>query len=64
THGWMYGDVINEEKGEGGFGYDPLFIPEGYQNNLGILKNDVKKELSHRSKALKLAMKVIEIIKK
>jgi XTP/dITP diphosphohydrolase len=64
THGWMYGDVIDEEKGDGGFGYDPLFIPEGYQNTLGILKNNIKKELSHRNKALKLAMKVIEVILK
>jgi len=64
THGWMYGTVINEEQGEGGFGYDPLFIPDGYENTLGILENNVKKELSHRSKALALAMKVIGVILK
>jgi XTP/dITP diphosphohydrolase len=64
THGWMYGDVINEEQGEGGFGYDPLFIPDGYENTLGILENTVKKELSHRSKALSLAMKIIGVILK
>lgn len=64
THGWMYGDVINQEIGEGGFGYDPMFIPDGYENTLGILENDVKKELSHRSKALALAMKVIGVILK
>jgi XTP/dITP diphosphohydrolase len=64
THGWMYGNVINEEIGEGGFGYDPLFIPEGYENTLGILGNDVKKILSHRSKALELAMKVIGVLLK
>ena len=64
THGWMHGDVINQEKGDGGFGYDPLFIPEGYENTLGTLENSVKKELSHRSKALVLAMKVIAVILK
>lgn len=64
THGWMYGTVINEEKGDGGFGYDPLFIPDGYKNTLGILENSIKKELSHRSKALSLAMKVIGVILK
>ena len=64
THGWMYGEVINEEKGDGGFGYDPLFIPDGYENTLGILENNIKKELSHRSKALSLAMKVIGVILK
>ncbi|PIF04242.1 MAG: non-canonical purine NTP pyrophosphatase [Arcobacter sp.] len=64
THGWMYGKVIDEEKGEGGFGYDPLFIPDGYQDTLGVLDLSVKKELSHRSKALSLAMKVIDVILK
>jgi XTP/dITP diphosphohydrolase len=64
THGWMHGDVINEEKGEGGFGYDPLFIPNGYNETLGTLDVGVKKELSHRSKALSLAMKVISVILK
>ena len=64
THGWMHGDVINEEQGDGGFGYDPLFIPDGNEYTLGTLENSVKKELSHRSKALALAMKVIEVILK
>jgi len=64
THGWMHGDVINEEIGQDGFGYDPLFIPEGFENTLGILEKSVKKDLSHRSKALSLAMKVIGVILK
>jgi len=64
THGWMYGDVINEEIGKDGFGYDPLFIPKGFENTLGILEKSVKKDLSHRSKALALAMKVIGVILK
>ena len=64
THGWMYGDVINELKGQGGFGYDPLFIPNGYKDTLGILDNSIKKELSHRSRALFLAMKIIKVLLK
>ena len=64
THGWMYGDVINEVRGECGFGYDPLFIPNGYADTLGILDNSVKKELSHRSKALRLAKRIIGVILK
>ena len=64
THGWMYGDVIDKEIGDGGFGYDPLFIPDGYYNTLGILENKVKKELSHRTKALALAMKLIKVLLK
>eukprot|EP01156_Anaeramoeba_ignava_P004197 Anaeramoba_ignava/a227950_35.p1 GENE.a227950_35~~a227950_35.p1 ORF type:complete len:204 (-),score=5.05 a227950_35:150-761(-) len=59
THGWMHGEVIDEAKGNGGFGYDPMFIPNGYDKTLGELPDEVKKELSHRSKGLKLAMKLI-----
>ena len=62
VHGWMHGDVINKEMGAEGFGYDPMFIPAGYDKTLGELPHEVKKEFSHRSKALKLAKKVLEVI--
>jgi len=63
VHGWMYGDVITELRGENGFGYDPIFIPAGFEQTLGELGNDVKKKLSHRSKALELAKILIDQIK-
>ncbi len=62
VHGWMHGDVINKELGTGGFGYDPMFIPHGFDKTLGELAPEVKKEFSHRSKALNLAMKVLDVI--
>ena len=62
VHGWMHGDVINKEIGSGGFGYDPMFIPHGFDKTLGELAPEVKKEFSHRSKALNLAMKVLDVI--
>ncbi len=62
VHGWMHGVVINEEIGKEGFGYDPIFIPDGFDKTLGELPHEVKKEFSHRSKALKLAKKVLEVI--
>lgn len=62
VHGWMHGMVINKEIGEGGFGYDPMFIPNGFDKTLGELNHEIKKEFSHRSKALKLAIKVLEVI--
>ena len=62
VHGWMHGDVINKEIGNGGFGYDPMFIPHGFDKTLGELAPEIKKEFSHRSKALALAMKVLEVI--
>lgn len=59
VHGWMYGEVIDHVQGSGGFGYDPMFIPQGYKQTLGELDGNIKKELSHRSKALKLAKKIL-----
>lgn len=62
VHGWMHGEVINKEFGTGGFGYDPMFIPNGFDKTLGELDFSVKKEFSHRTKALKLAKKVLDVI--
>ena len=62
VHGWMHGIVANKEVGENGFGYDPMFIPNGFDKTLGELPNEIKKEFSHRSKALKLAKKVLDVI--
>lgn len=62
VHGWMHGTVISREIGEGGFGYDPMFIPNGFEKTLGELPLEVKKEFSHRSKAIKLAKKVLDVI--
>ncbi len=63
VHGWMYGKVITTPRGENGFGYDPIFIPEGYDKTLGELGDEVKKKLSHRFKALQLAKIVLGSIK-
>lgn len=60
VHGWMYGTALTEAQGEGGFGYDPMFIPLGYDKTLGELDDEIKKKLSHRSKALSLARKVLK----
>ena len=62
VHGWMHGNVLNKEIGENGFGYDPMFIPNGFDKTLGELGAEIKKEFSHRSKALKLAKKVLAVI--
>ena len=47
------GHIIEEERGDNGFGYDPLFVPEGYGSTFGMLSPDVKNEISHRALALK-----------
>ncbi|HEX5710824.1 MAG TPA: RdgB/HAM1 family non-canonical purine NTP pyrophosphatase [Sulfuricurvum sp.] len=63
VHGWMHGEVITSPRGENGFGYDPMFIPDGFDQTLGELRSEVKVELSHRSKALHLAKILIDQIK-
>ena len=62
VHGWMYGTALTQAKGDGGFGYDPMFVPSGYSKTLGELEMQIKKKLSHRSKALSLAEIILKTI--
>lgn len=64
VHGWMHGDVIDESRGDKGFGYDGMFIPKGYDKTLGELEDDVKSAISHRAKALALAKPIINMLRK
>lgn len=63
VHGWMHGDVIDEARGDKGFGYDPMFIPSGMDLTLGELDDDVKSKISHRGKALELAKPIINMLR-
>jgi len=64
VHGWMHGDVLSATRGEKGFGYDPMFIPNGYTQTLGELDDKVKKSISHRAKALELAKPIIQMLQR
>ena len=50
--GIVKGVIAKQASGSGGFGYDPLFIPEGYNNTFGELPKEIKLRLSHRSRAI------------
>jgi len=50
--GTVPGHIAYEERGNNGFAYDPLFIPEGYDNTFGELTTDEKNEFSHRRRSL------------
>jgi XTP/dITP diphosphohydrolase len=50
--GVVRGKVVLEERGESGFGYDSLFIPQGYTETFGELQSEIKNSLSHRGRAL------------
>ena len=52
--GTCEGRIAFEPRGTGGFGYDPLFIPQGHDLTLGELSEEVKNGLSHRARALAL----------
>lgn len=50
--GAVEGAIIQSEKGDGGFGYDPLFVPEGFGETFAELGAETKNRLSHRGRAL------------
>ena len=62
VHGWMHGKIITKNRGNNGFGYDPIFIPNDYKQTLGELNEDIKSSISHRHKALELAKPIIELL--
>ena len=57
--GVVRGRIAEEEYGEGGFGYDPVFIPEGYDKTFGELPASIKNSISHRSRALQALVKAL-----
>jgi len=59
VEGICNGLIIEEERGGGGFGYDPLFIPDGQVKTFAELPLDIKNRISHRAKALQKAWAVL-----
>lgn len=54
--GTVEGRLIDQPRGHEGFGYDPLFIPEGHENTFAELGAEAKNGLSHRARALRQAV--------
>ena len=52
SEGTCEGAIIFEPRGSGGFGYDPLFVPDGFQKTFAELSDAIKNEMSHRARAL------------
>ena len=57
--GTVKGQIASEPQGSGGFGYDPIFIPEGHTATFGTLDAAVKAQLSHRARATQQLIKFL-----
>lgn len=58
--GKIEGKIITEKLGTNGFGYDPIFVPDGYNETFAQLDSETKNKISHRAKALQ---KMLEFLK-
>ncbi|MEG1933754.1 MAG: RdgB/HAM1 family non-canonical purine NTP pyrophosphatase [Kiritimatiellia bacterium] len=58
VRGECSGTLLEQPRGANGFGYDPLFVPNGYEQTFGELSADVKAKLSHRARAFAQARDV------
>lgn len=62
-NGIVLGEITMEKSGEGGFGYDPIFKPKGYDKTFAELPISVKNEISHRGKAMKQLIDYLKNLK-
>lgn len=61
VEGVCYGRITNEPKGSNGFGYDPLFVPDGYTQTFAELSTEIKNQISHRAKAFLQIKKILHL---
>ena len=60
VEGIVNGQIALKEDGDGGFGYDPVFIPEGYKQTFASLSAEEKNMISHRGRAMEELKKILE----
>ncbi len=61
--GKIEGSIAKEKKGTEGFGYDPLFVPDGYEESFAQLGMDIKNTISHRARAVEQLARYLKKIK-
>jgi XTP/dITP diphosphohydrolase len=52
AEGICEGKIAAAPRGKNGFGYDPIFIPDGFEQTFGELSKDIKAKISHRARAI------------
>lgn len=57
--GHIEGLIIYEKRGNGGFGYDPIFVPKGYQKTFAELGDEIKNKIGHRAIATQSLIKIL-----
>ena len=63
AEGYMYGTITEDRRGTHGFGYDPLFIPEGEERTVAEMEDEEKNAISHRAMALRLLLEKLSEVK-
>lgn len=61
VEGICSGRIIEEERGDAGFGYDPIFLPDGEEKTFAEMTDDEKNKISHRGRALQAFIKSINL---
>lgn len=59
AEGELRGEIASQSRGESGFGYDPIFIPEGFSQTLAELGPEIKNGISHRRRALERLVELL-----
>jgi XTP/dITP diphosphohydrolase len=62
AEGVCNGTIAEKPRGNNGFGYDPIFIPEGFDKTFGELSADIKSQISHRAKAIRKIIRFLSDI--
>jgi XTP/dITP diphosphohydrolase len=58
--GTVEGQILSEKQGEQGFGYDPIFLPDGYDKTFAEMSTEQKNSMSHRNRALQQVVAFLE----
>jgi XTP/dITP diphosphohydrolase len=60
VHGQVNGVLLTQRRGEGGFGYDPIFLPDGFDITTAEMTSEQKDAISHRGQAMRALVPVIQ----